>query len=64
MKSMSSIFVEDWGLVDYLEGYERQKKCVQSVIEGAVDHLILCEHPAVLTIGENDQSRKPALSAS
>jgi lipoate-protein ligase B len=45
------MIVEDWGLVDYLDGLERQKKCVQSVIAGAGDHLILCEHPAVLTLG-------------
>jgi lipoate-protein ligase B len=43
--------VEDWGLINYAEGYERQKQCVQSVIAGAPDHLILCEHPAVLTLG-------------
>ncbi len=47
----SKIIVEDWGLVNYADGYERQKKCVQSVIAGAADHLILCEHPAVLTLG-------------
>jgi lipoate-protein ligase B len=45
------MIVEDWGLVDYLDGLERQKKCVQSVIAGAGDHLILCEHPVVLTLG-------------
>ena len=46
-----NIVVQDWGLVNYADGYERQKKCVQTVIEGAGDHLILCEHPAVLTLG-------------
>jgi lipoate-protein ligase B len=46
-----NIIVEDWGLINYLDGLERQKACVQSVIEGAADHLILCEHPAVLTLG-------------
>ena len=46
-----NIIVQDWGLVAYLDGWERQKKCVQSVIDGAPDHLILCEHPAVLTLG-------------
>ena len=52
------IVVEDWGLVNYLESYDRQKKCVQSVIAGSEDHLILCEHPAVLTLGRmtNPQS--------
>ncbi len=47
----SNIIVEDWGLVNYADGYERQKRCVQNVIAGAGDHLILCEHPAVLTLG-------------
>ena len=45
------IIVEDWGLINYAESYERQKKCVQNVIAGAGDHLVLCEHPAVLTLG-------------
>jgi len=46
-----SITVEDWGLIDYIDGYERQKTCVQGVIDGQDDHLILCEHPPVLTLG-------------
>jgi lipoate-protein ligase B len=46
-----NIIMEDWGLVDYAEGLERQKRCVQDVIAGAADHLILCEHPPVLTLG-------------
>ena len=52
------IIVEDWGLINYAESYERQKKCVQNVIAGAGDHLVLCEHPAVLTLGRmtNPQS--------
>ena len=44
-------------MVNYLDGLERQKKCVQSVIEGAADHLILCEHPAVLTLGRMTNSK-------
>jgi len=46
-----NMIVEDWGLVDYAQGYERQKNCVQKVIAGAPDHLILCEHHPVLTLG-------------
>jgi len=45
------MIVEDWGLIDYAEGLERQKKCVHNVIAGEGGHLILCEHPAVLTLG-------------
>ena len=36
----SRIIIEDWGLVNYLDGLERQKNCVESVIAGAPDHLI------------------------
>jgi lipoate-protein ligase B len=47
----SNIIIEDWGLINYMDGFERQKKCVQSVIAGAADHLVFCEHPPVLTLG-------------
>ena len=45
------MIVEDWGLINCADGLERQKRCVQSVIAGGQDHLILCEHLAVLTLG-------------
>jgi len=45
------MIVEDWGVVQYSEGLQRQREIVQKVFEGAPDHLILCEHPAVLTLG-------------
>jgi lipoate-protein ligase B len=47
----SNLIIEDWGLIDYVQALERQKKCVQAVIEGGADHLIFCEHPPVLTLG-------------
>ncbi len=43
--------VEDWGLIDYVKAYERQKGLVQEVINGAPGRLVFCEHPAVLTLG-------------
>jgi len=45
------MIVEDWGLVTYAQGLKRQKALLQKVQEGAADHLVLCEHPAVLTLG-------------
>jgi len=45
------MIIEDWGLIDYVEGLARQKRCVQSVMQGAADRLVLCEHPPVLTLG-------------
>ena len=35
----------------YVLGLKRQKELVVKVQQGAPDHLILCEHPAVLTLG-------------
>ena len=43
--------VEDWGLIDYQKAYDRQKELVNRVIAGEEPRLILCEHPAVLTMG-------------
>ncbi len=45
------MIIEDWGTINYLDAYKRQKECVQRVFEGAPDYLIFCEHPAVLTLG-------------
>jgi lipoyl(octanoyl) transferase len=47
----SRIIVQDWGLIHYAEAYARQKECVEKVMAGAEDHLILCEHLPVLTLG-------------
>ncbi len=43
--------VEDWGLIDYMQAYERQRQIVADVIAGAPERLIFCEHPPVLTLG-------------
>ncbi len=43
--------VQDWGLIAYPEALQKQKACAQDVMAGAPDHLILCEHPPVLTLG-------------
>ena len=48
---MREIIIEDWGSIEYTQGLKQQKELVQQVLEGAPDHLILCEHPPVLTMG-------------
>ncbi len=45
------ILIEDWGLIDYQEAYQRQRKLVEAVIAGQKGRLIFCEHPPVLTLG-------------
>ena len=43
--------IEDWGVIDYSQAYQRQKQIVQDIINGAPDRLVFCEHPPVLTLG-------------
>ena len=45
------IQIEDWGIVDYMQAYERQRQTIDAVITGAGARLIFCEHPPVLTLG-------------
>lgn len=45
------MIVQDWGLIPYAQAYAKQMHIVKNVIAGDSDHLILCEHPAVLTLG-------------
>ncbi len=46
-----SLIVENWGMVDYMQAYQRQRQLVDALIEGASPRLIFCEHPPVLTLG-------------
>lgn len=39
------------GLIDYAKAYQFQKDCVQKVLNGEPQKLIVCEHPTVLTMG-------------
>ncbi|OGX33372.1 MAG: lipoyl(octanoyl) transferase [Omnitrophica WOR_2 bacterium RIFCSPHIGHO2_01_FULL_48_9] len=41
----------DLGLISYQEAWDLQKTTVDAVIAGAAPVLLLCEHPAVLTLG-------------
>jgi len=43
--------VRDLGLIDYEEAYALQKSCVEEAWRENKDFLLLCEHPAVLTLG-------------
>ncbi len=46
-----SIQVEDWGTIDHMEAYQRQRRIVDEVLLGAAGRLIFCEHPSVITLG-------------
>jgi len=41
------------GLTDYVAGLAHQEALVAGVIEGAPEHIVLCEHAPVLTLGSS-----------
>ena len=43
--------IRDLGLIDYQEAYALQKESVDRVLRGGLQEILLCEHPAVLTLG-------------
>lgn len=44
--------VVDWGLIDFQEAWRRQREVADAILhDGAPDTLVLCEHPAVITLG-------------
>ncbi|MFN3305672.1 MAG: lipoyl(octanoyl) transferase LipB [Candidatus Kapaibacteriota bacterium] len=46
------IEVQDWGLIDYNEGWERQKKIAEEIIEKRNRNVfVVCQHPSVITVG-------------
>lgn len=53
---MKGIVIEDWGVIDYDQAYQRQRQLVDQVIAGAEGRVILCEHPPVLTLGRMTKS--------
>jgi lipoyl(octanoyl) transferase len=49
---MSKIIIEDWSLIPFREAWAKQEEYVHEIQKGnRPSTLILCEHPAVLTIG-------------
>ncbi|MBI3258116.1 MAG: lipoyl(octanoyl) transferase LipB [Ignavibacteriae bacterium] len=48
------IEIEEWGLIDFNEAWERQRILAADVLKGEKrSTLVLCEHPTVITIGRN-----------
>lgn len=47
----NTIETRDLGLIDWAEAYAIQKSCVDDVLRGESEKLLLCEHPKVITLG-------------
>ncbi|OGU10367.1 MAG: lipoyl(octanoyl) transferase [Ignavibacteria bacterium GWB2_35_12] len=47
------ISIENWGLIEYKESWDKQKVYADEVLNGSrKSTLVLCEHPSVITIGK------------
>ena len=51
IQKITSCCVKDLRLIDYKRAYILQKKCVDELLSGGSQFLLLCEHPVVLTLG-------------
>jgi len=48
------IEIQNWGLIDYKEAWDRQRILVKEIQEKRNKNvLVLCQHPTVITIGKN-----------
>jgi len=48
------IAIQEWGIVDFTEAWERQRVLATKVLRGEKPStLVLCQHPSVITIGRN-----------
>ena len=66
---MGNLIIEDWGLIDYAEAWQRQEELfnlrLQLKLSGgadATDRIILCEHPHVYTLGRSGKTANMLLS--
>ncbi len=55
--------IEDLGLIDYTKAYAVQMDYVQKVRENGIQRLLLCEHPAVLTLGRMTKKENLLMSS-
>lgn len=48
------IAIQEWGILDFTEAWERQRVLAAEVLRGErPSTLVLCQHPSVITIGRN-----------
>ena len=69
MKNNAKIFLQDLGLIDYKEAWEHQTKLHKSLVNNKLEsksnleqYFILCEHPAVYTLGKSGSADNLLLS--
>ena len=68
-KRMGNLLIEDWGLIDYAQAWQRQEALfnlrLQQKASGeaeAIDRIILCEHFHVYTLGRSGKAANMLIS--
>ncbi|MFM8840009.1 MAG: lipoyl(octanoyl) transferase LipB [bacterium] len=62
---MPKILIEDWSLIPFREAWSKQEQYVREIQQGLrPSTLILCEHPAVLTIGREGGEQNVKVDSS
>jgi lipoyl(octanoyl) transferase len=51
IQNETTCLIKDLGLIGYTEAYQLQRTCVDDLLQGGPQRLLLCEHPPVLTLG-------------
>jgi lipoyl(octanoyl) transferase len=47
------IEIQNWGLIDYSDAWEKQKQIVDEIQQGRSNSILaFCEHPSVITVGK------------
>lgn len=62
-KRMRNLIIENWGLIDYAEAWQRQESLFNQRLEQkvageseAIDRIVFCEHPHVYTLGRSGKA--------
>ncbi len=50
------MIIHHWGNIDYIQAREKMNGVHEQAVKDKENHLILCEHPPVFTVGENDNN--------
>ncbi len=49
------MILHDWGEIEYTQAREKMQKVHTQALKGQENHLILCSHPAVFTLGSDEK---------
>lgn len=61
--NMAHFDIEHWGMIDYMEAWDRQRLLQARVQRGEQSStLVLCQHPTVITIGKNGTGENVRIS--